>query len=304
MAESTYSTPDGFDDYWAAVKHELAGTPARVEIEKIPIRETDFATLYGVRLSSIGPYRVFGYLSVPKGPGPFPAIYWPPKYGSVLEMIPQGTANETRSRFVTFSLAGRGMRNSDQPFAAMFPGLLTEGIDSPGSYVFRGIVADAIRGLEYVSSVAEVDASPIVAIGNDVALLAVSLGGVASHLVCIPALFFDALTLASRSDSYPLEEYNDYLRLHPSHSDLVAHTLSYFDLRAFAPGVNARTLIMAGPDGSALGPAALADFGETIPSGASIYASQQSSYKDGLHSERWVASELGFDQPIVPSHWA
>ena len=68
MADSTYSTTDGFNDYWAAVKQELAGTPARVEIEKIPIRETDFATLYGVRLSSIGPYRLFGYLSVPRAP--------------------------------------------------------------------------------------------------------------------------------------------------------------------------------------------------------------------------------------------
>ena len=53
---------------------------------------------------------------------------------------------------MTFSLAGRGQRNSDEPFAAMFPGLLTEGIDSKDSYVFRGIVADAIRGLEFIST--------------------------------------------------------------------------------------------------------------------------------------------------------
>ena len=108
MTDSTYSKPADFDDYWAAVKAQLADAPASPEIEKIPMRETDFATLYGVRLSSIGPYRLFGYLSVPKGSGPFPAIYWPPKYQSVLEMIPQGTENRTRSRFVTFSLVGQG----------------------------------------------------------------------------------------------------------------------------------------------------------------------------------------------------
>ena len=307
MTDSTYSKPDDFDDYWAAVKAQLADAPTRPEIEKIPMRETDFATLYGVRLSSIGPYRLFGYLSVPKASGPFPAIYWPPKYQSVLEMIPQGTENLTRSRFVTFSLAGRGQRNSDRPFAAMFPGLLTEGIESPDGYVFRGIVADAIRGLEFLGSTEHVDTSSIVVIGNDVAMQAVALGGGASRLVCTPAIFYDSLTLASRSSGYPLEEYNDYLRFQPSHAEQVARTLSYFDLRAFAPMVNATTLIMAGPGGSALGPEALADLGAAIPGGpdaqVDIYASQQSSYKDGLHLERWVASQLGFDEPIVPAHW-
>ena len=64
---------------------------------------------------------------------------------------------------------------------------------------------------------------------------AVALGGGASRLVCTPALFFDALALAARSSAYPLEEYNDYLRFQPSRADEVARTLSYFDLRAFAP---------------------------------------------------------------------
>ena len=304
MAEPTYLPPDDFSDYWDAVKDELAGTPSRPELEPIPIRETDFSTVFGVRLSSIGPYRLFGYLSVPKGQGPFPAIYWPPKYQSVLEIIPQGTANETRRRFVTFSLAGRGQRNSDRPFAAMFPGLLTEGIDSPDGYVFRGMVADALRGLEFLGSTAEVDASSIVVIGNDVALIAAALGGGASHLVCTPALFFDTLAISARSNSYPLEEINDYLRLHPDRRDRIAKTLSYFDVRAFAPMMAASTLVMAGPEGSAMGPTTLADLASSIPGGADVYASQQSSFKDGLHQEQWVASRLGFDDPIVPAHWS
>jgi cephalosporin-C deacetylase len=180
---------------------------------------------------------------------------------------------------------------------------LTEGIGSSDDYVFRGIVADAIRGIEFLSSRGEVDSSSIVVIGNDVALQAVALAGVASHLVCTPALFFDPLALSARSNAYPLEEYNDYLRYQPSHAEQVARTLSYFDLRAFAPEVNATTLIVAGPEGSALGPGTLAELGASIPGGSSIYASQQSSYKDGLYVERWVASELGFDEPIVPAHW-
>ncbi len=303
MADATYTKPDGFDDYWNAVLTELAATPAEPEIEVIPLRETDFATLYGVHITSVGPYRLFGYLSVPKSDGPHPAIYWPPKYASVLEIIPQGTANAVRAQFVTFSLAGRGQRNSDKPFAAMFPGLLTEGIASPDSYIFRGIVADAIRGLEFVNSLDFVDQSRIVVIGNDVALQTLALKSDATHLVCTPALFFDPLNLAARTHGYPLEEYNDYLRTYPSERESVAGALSRFDLRAFASGVSATTLINAGPQGSILEPDALRPLSDAMSGDVTVYASERSSYKDGLYQERWIADNLGLDAPILPEHW-
>src|SRR5262245_5239214 len=144
------SKPADFDHYWQQTLDDLAEFPARPEIELLPLRNTDFATLYSVRLTSLGPYRLFGYLSIPTGRGPFPAIYYAPKYQSVLEMIPQGTANLQRSVYITFALAGRGQRNSDTPSAAMFPGLLTEGIAHAESYIFRGLSADSVRGLEFL----------------------------------------------------------------------------------------------------------------------------------------------------------
>ncbi len=160
-------TPAAVREYWQETLAALARYPARPEIERLPLRSTAFATLFGVRLTSLGPYRLFGYLSIPTGAGPFPAIYYPPKYQSVLEIIPQGTANLQRSRYVTFALAGRGQRNADTPYAAMFPGLLTEGIDRAASYVFRGIVADSVRGLEFLLTRAEVDPARVVVAGND-----------------------------------------------------------------------------------------------------------------------------------------
>src|SRR2546425_5324216 len=154
--------PGDFDQYWQQTLDDLAGYPARPELELLPLRTTDFATLYGVRLTSRGPYRLFGYLSIPTGDGPFPAIYYAPKYQSVLEIIPQGTANLQRSAYITFALAGRGQRNADTPYAAMFPGLLTEGIGTATSYVFRGIVADSVRGLEFLLTRRELDTARVV----------------------------------------------------------------------------------------------------------------------------------------------
>ena len=298
-------TSEAFNDYWQATLDDLGCHPARAEIDAIPLRSTDFATLYGVRLTSLGPYRLFGYLSVPTGTGPFPAIYYVPKYQSVLEIIPQGTANLQRSRYVTFSLAGRGQRNADTPYAAMFPGLLTDGIDDAASYVFRGIAADAVRGLQFLLTRREVDAARVIVVGNDLALIAAALTPGATRVVTAPALFYKAAELAPRSQAYPLEEINDYVRMFPARAESVRRTLTYFDLIDFAPRVTAATLVMAGAPGSLLDGAALGPLRSALGGPVTVHDSEQSSYQDGLDAERWMAAQCGIAdvEAILPEHW-
>src|SRR6266446_4913182 len=60
-------TPADFEQYWQQTLEALAGYAASPEIDVLRLRSTDFATLYGVRLTSLGPYRLFGYLSIPTG---------------------------------------------------------------------------------------------------------------------------------------------------------------------------------------------------------------------------------------------
>jgi cephalosporin-C deacetylase len=291
--------------YWRETLADLARYPACPELEAIPLRSTAFATLYGVRLTGVGPYRLFGYLSIPSGAGPFPAIYYAPKYQSVLEIIPQGTANLQRSRYVVFSLAGRGQRNADSPYAAMFPGLLTDGIHDAATYVFRSIVADSVRGLELLSSRREVDPARLVVVGNDLALITAALGSGATHVVTTPALFYKTAELAAKTPTYPLEEINDYSRTFPARAEAARRTLAYYDLRAFAPRASARTLLMAGAPGSLLDAQALKPLVDALPGGATVHESEQSTYRDGLYSERWIAAQCGISdvQSILPEHW-
>ena len=295
--------PADFDNYWQATLDQLAQLPAAPEVVEIPLRSTDFATAYGVRLTSIGPYRIYGYLSIPVGDGPFPAKYFLPRYGSVVDLVPQGTANGQRRQYVTFSICVRGQRLADQPYAASFPGLLTDGISDHETYVYRGIVADCCRGVEYLASRPEVDGTRIAAIGPDLALTTAALCPQITHAVCGPALSYSAADLAPRTGAYPLEEINDYLRLHPARQELVRRTLSYFDIRWFAPRVNATTLLMAGADGTALDAAALEPLVQAIKGDTDVHEAEHSGYKDGVFSEEWLTRRFGLAAPSLPPHW-
>ena len=295
--------PAGFDGYWQDVLDELALYPARVEVETIPIRTNDSATMYGLRLTGLDSYRLFAYLSIPVGDGPFPAVYWVTNYGSVISPIPQGSASQVRSRCVTFALAPRGFRNADKPYAAAFPGLLTDGIEDPNAYRFRGIAADCVRGLEVLLSRPEVDASRVVVQGGDLALITAALGRGATHLECTPSLFYRTLEAAKRSNGYPLGEIVDHLRQTPGSEAAVAATLSHFDLRWFAPRVTARTLIETAPPGGFLDRDGLSDLLGAFPTPPDVYESRQSNYHDGVFVEGWIADSLGFDAPILPEHW-
>ena len=303
MSTSADARPQNFDAYWQDTLAELGRLPAAPEVEEIPLRSTEFATAYGIRLTSIGPYRIFGYLSIPRGQGPFPVRYFLPRYGSVADLVPQGTSNGQRQRYVTFALCARGQRRSDQPYAASFPGQLTDGIDDPSHYIYRGIVADCCRGLEYLLTRPEVDSQRVAAIGADMALITAALCPRITHLVYSPVIFYRSLERAAATQAYPLEELNDYLRQRPEQRDQVLETLAYYDASHFAPMVGARTLLMAEAGSGPLGPSALEPLVQSIKSSTDVHESENSGYRDGAYSELWLSRELGVAEPSLPAHW-
>ncbi|MEX2450119.1 MAG: acetylxylan esterase [Rhodospirillales bacterium] len=302
------TAPPDFKSYWDETLNDLGRFSPAPAVTPIPLRTTGFATLYGVRLTSLGPYRIFGYISVPTGTGPHPVLYFTPRYQSVVQPVPQGISNELRRHFIVFSLAARGQRNADEPFAADFPGWLTEGIANPASYIFRGVVADCVRGLEFIAGWEGVDPGRIAVVGNDLAFMTAALGNGATpgathgatHVATAPELFFG---LPPKGVPYPRAEINDHLRRTPADRDAVRRTLSLYDLRAFAPTAPAARLILAGPAGAELDGKALAPLAESEH--ATLRESKRSNYKDGLTLLSWLAERFDMPDPqaLLPRAW-
>jgi cephalosporin-C deacetylase-like acetyl esterase len=277
--------------FWQDVDTELAGVPAAPQLRHDPFRSTDEYTFYTVRLSSIGrhgsgSYRIAGFLSVPTREGPHPGLLELPRHGSVNHTPHR---NE-RERYVVFTVMHRGQRLADSPYRAQYPGLLTEGITSPVSWVYRGILADCLRAAEFLSGMTGVDTARLAAIGDDLALLTASRRPLFAAIRIDSLLLTDLLARSSATVSYPLEELNDVRRNSPADLAAAQKTLTHFDPLTHAHAVTARTLVSAPGDGT--DPAAF-ELVNALGSNGEIFPV---TYADGVDADgrdAWLADALG-----------
>lgn len=244
------TTPSDFAAYWDAIDAELDGIDPAPASTETPLRSTEFSTSYDVKLTSIGPYRIFGYLSVPKGEGPFPALLQSPRYGSV-NTPPHW---DDRQRYVVLTIMHRGQRLADTPFRAEYPGLLTVGIESPETWIYRGILADIMRGADYLLAHPKVDPARVAIAGDDLGLIAAARRPGFSTLNLTMFHLYRILDARLRSDAYPVEELNEYLAMCPDSADAVARTLSYFDPLTHAPAFSGTTILSEQDPGTLNGP--------------------------------------------------
>ena len=285
--------PQDFDQYWKKVEDELASIQPSAERTELHLRSAPEAKVYGLKLTSLDHYRIFAYFCVPSGKGPFPVIYRLPNYGSVVHIPPF----EERCKYISVALCHRGQRLSDQPFAAKYPGLLTSGIDSQRNYIYRSIVADCLRVMDYLVSCDDVDSQKISLVGGDLALFTAALRDSASVLFYTPSLFYKALHKATATQNYPLEEFNDYLRSFPESIDQISQTLDYFEPMNFASRVKSEVMLMEESEGDA-NDSAVAFARDIARSG-----SKHSSYQDGVVLAEWLSKKLQTGETLVPMHW-
>jgi cephalosporin-C deacetylase len=281
--------PSHFETYWGRLDDELANLAGRPVLEALPRHSSEHFTVYAVRLTSYGPYRIFGFFSMPKGSGPFPALFEVPRYGSV-NNVPHWN---DRRRYVVLTLMHRGQRFADEPYAAAYPGLLTDGVDDPDKFIYKGIVADCLRGVEFLLGRPEVDAARVGIRGNDLALL-VAARRHAFRAVQVEATFFyRALEARHMTDEYPLEELNDYVRVRPSVEVAVAATLGLFDPVHHAPAVKAATVLGVGPGLGLDGRTWLRPLLEALGAGVEEYQLTHRGGDDADWFDAWLARQLG-----------
>lgn len=236
--------------FWTELEQELEAVPAELELTRNASRSTDKYDYYNVTFSSIGHrgsghYRLGGFLSIPTSEGQHPALLEYPRHGSV-NHTPH--SNE-RERYVVFTPMHRGQRLSDQPYRAEYPGIIRDGITDPKEYVYRGVMADYLRAADLISSFPQVDKTRIVAVGDDLAVIAAAQRPIFRAVRVDYMLFADAWEQSASTRSYPLEEFNDMRRTLPA-AELAAAQQNWrqYDPVLYAPAVQCETMVSV--DGS------------------------------------------------------
>jgi cephalosporin-C deacetylase len=239
--------PDDFDAFWEEVLEQAAAIPLNATVTPIALRSTPDVEVFEVHYDSLDHVRVAGWYCVPRGyAAPLPAMVFYPGYISE-PGLPKAYA---RRGYATFGAAPRGKLRSNAQYNPGYPGLLTHNILDRNTYSYRGFYVDAWRVIDFLLERPEVDAERIGIQGGSqggalTLLTAAMRREVAAASAQAPYLagMMDAIQL---THSYPYEEINEYLRLHPEARDQVAATLAYFDCHNFVAQIRCPIIVNIG----------------------------------------------------------
>jgi len=222
--------PDDFENFWHGVLEQLAEIPLEPRVTPAPLRSNAEVHVAQASYRSLGGLEIAAWYCVPaRSRGPFPAIIHFPGYKGE----PALRREWGRKGVVTLTVAVRGKLRSNGQFNPGYPGLLTHGIESPDTYSYKGVIADCLRGVDFLLSRPEVDPDRIFACGSSqgggLTLITTALrpeirAAVAGYpfLCCFP----EAMALLR---SYPYDELNCYARAYPERLSQMLHTLRYYD---------------------------------------------------------------------------
>ena len=244
---SKVTKPADFDRFWQGVLEQAERTPLAPETAQDRLRTSDDFEVFQVHYDSVDDVRIFAWYCLPRNrPKRLPAVLLLPGY----TMDPAVPKDWAQKGYAALCVAPRGKIRSNRQFNPGYPGLLTSGIIDRNTYGYRGFYVDSLRGVDYLLSREEVDPTRIGVTGG-------SQGGgltitttalrpeVRAAAASVPYLcgFVDAMELTS---TYPYQEINDYLRLHPDRREAVLETVAYFDGINFADKITCPIIVNVG----------------------------------------------------------
>jgi cephalosporin-C deacetylase len=244
---TTVVKPADFDAFWDEIMTQAAAIPLNAELTPVPLRSTPAVEVFEVHYDSLDNVRVAGWYCVPRtAERPMPAMVFFPGYISE-PGLPKAYALRG---YATFGVAPRGKLRSNSQFNPGYPGLLTHNITDRNTYSYRGFYVDAFRVIDFLLERPEVDKTRIGVQGGSqggaLTLLAASMRHEIAAASAQAPYLAGMIDAAALTHSYPYEEINEYLRLHPESRDKVVETLAYFDCHNFVDRIQCPIIVNIG----------------------------------------------------------
>ena len=169
LIQPTNVMPDDFERFWNQARTDLERIPLDPVIEYRDDPENPESDLYHISLANIDGTRVIGWLRVPKGEGPFPAVLIVPGAGvGSLDSRPIYAAAGFVS--VMIEVHGIGIDRPEEYFQKMKYGIFKEyyhfGKEDPYHFYYRRVILGGLRTLDYLVSRPDVDTTRVGVAGS------------------------------------------------------------------------------------------------------------------------------------------
>jgi len=228
---SVTSRPDDFDAFWKETLAKARQLPADVKLDKIKNLSNARATYYRFSINTLNDERVYGFLGVPCGPGPFPVMAMYPgagpgvcapvdcgltARGAIVMMMNvhkypvAGTPEEAKKQLEEY--------NARHKVASY----ISAGASARDTFHFYSVLAGFCRALDYVCS------RPGWWDGKHLFLYGGSQGGFLT--LAMSGLYADKVTAALAEVPYLC----DYRRIRPGADRALIDTMVYYDPVNFA----------------------------------------------------------------------
>jgi cephalosporin-C deacetylase len=238
--------------FWEETRAALASVDMAAQVEAV--EPTDpFMTegrqkttsIYQVIMSGFEGRRIHAWYAVPIGLPPahgWPAVMTVPGYVGVQPLA----THLVQYGYATLTLFPRGQGESRHEWEIEHSTRLTYNVADRDRYYYRGAYMDCVRGVDFLCSRPDVDASRIgvwgYSQGGGLTLATAALDRrVAAAVAGVPWLC--SFPIAVDITTPPYVELRDYVAEHPDQRDQVLDTLAYFDQVSLAEDIACPTLM-------------------------------------------------------------
>ena len=226
--------PGDFDQFWNQQKSLLASVPMNPQLSFHA--STPYSTTYKVNLGHIDNRRVYGYISIPAGAGPFPAILSLPSFGESNNLTIPETSFSEQMGAISMNIS---IHNAD-PQQIDPNAYSPDVIDNRNQYYHRYSVLAAVRAIDYIYSRSEFD-------GQNLGVNGISQGGGLGIMVAgidnrvkavaasIPGLCGHGGLSVDEASGFPYYVLNSINIFNSStHTQATVNASGYFDAINFA----------------------------------------------------------------------
>ena len=234
--------PADFDEFWTSKKADLAAVPMNPSLSLYSTDE--YSVTYQIELDNVGGRKVYGYLSIPNGTGPFPAVIVMPPFGDNESVTIPETILSEFSGMIAFTVSIHNVPADEQDPNAYSP----DNYDDPDGNYYKFGMLGAVRAIDYIETMSEFDGENIAAVGvSQGAGLAINVAGLDDR---VDLLVYGTPTLSQMTGLHYDREgsFINYVARSralvgtPEHELQTIEAVKYYDAVYFARRFNGPTL--------------------------------------------------------------